>query len=78
MIPGQETFMKMLQNKEQVIKMILKDLDTSNLNKQGFEKLQDLLGQGKEVSTEKVLNACAKSLRHLNEVNTRLLLLVLV
>lgn len=78
MIPNSDTFMSMLKNQEQVISTILKDLGTCDKNMQSFEKLESLYEQGKEVNTEKVLKACAKSLRHTNDVNRRLLMVLLV
>jgi len=71
-------FMDLLENKEQVIKVIFRDYDTTTKNKEAFDKLETLYAEGKEVSTDKVLRACSKSLQHLNEVNARLLLFALV
>lgn len=71
-------FMDMLKNKEQVITSILKDFDSCSQNMAAFEKLEQLFADGKEVKTEKVLAASAKSLRHLNDMNRRLLMLLLV
>ncbi len=70
--------MAMLKNKEQVLKVILRDLDTSAQNMQAFRKLEDMYERGDEVSTEKALKACAKSIRHMNDLNQRLLMLLLV
>lgn len=78
MIPDSETFMNMLRNPEQVVSAILKDLETSEKNMLAFAKLETLYEQGKEVNTEKILTASAKSLRHINELNRRILMLLLV
>ena len=78
MIPDSELFMDMLKNKEQVIASILKDVDSCTKNMQAFEKLEALYKAGEDVSTDKALKACATSLRHTNEVNRKLLLLMLV
>jgi len=77
-LPGGEDFLKMLRNKEQVVRTILKDFQVSQKNMEGFAKLEELYAEGKDVSTEKVLKSTAKSLRHLNDVNTRVLMLLLV
>lgn len=73
-----DDFMKLLQNREQVISTILADMDACAKNAEAFAKLCELFEEGKEVSTEKALKACAKSLRHSNEVNRRALMLLLV
>jgi len=73
-----ELFMNMLNNKEAVVKAILVDIQTCQQNQQAFDKLERLFAEGKGVSTDKVMKACSKSLQHLNEVNTRLLMLALV
>ncbi|WP_429565652.1 hypothetical protein [Paraburkholderia sp. MM6662-R1] len=71
--------MSMLKDSERVIATILKDFETSSANMKAFEKLADLYRTNPdEVSTERALAACAKSLRHLNDVNRRMLLLLLV
>jgi hypothetical protein len=79
MLPDNELFMAMLKDREQVIATILKDFETSGANMKAFEKLAELYRTNPdEVSTERALAACAKSLRHLNDVNRRLLLLTLI
>lgn len=78
MIPDGDTFMQMLSNREQVIKMILADMESCGKNFEAFERLETLYNTGGEVDTRKALAACAKSLRHLNEVNRRMLVLFLV
>jgi len=77
-IPDSDTFMAMLKNPEQVISTILKDLNTSETNMLAFEKLESLFKEGKSVNTEKALIACAKSLRLMNGLNRRILMLLLV
>lgn len=78
MIPDSETFMNMLKQPEQVVGAILKDLETSEKNMLAFEKLEALYKNGTKVDIEKVLIASTKSLRHINELNRRLLMLLLV
>lgn len=68
----------MLKNKEQVIESLLRDISTSMANNQAFTSLCELYDRGEQVSTDKALKAAAKSLRHLNEVNSRLLLMLVV
>lgn len=77
-LPNGDTFLSMLKNQEQVIKAILSDIDTSQKNAKSFEKLESLYKDGKKVNIDAAMNACAKSLRHSNEVNQRLLMLLLV
>lgn len=77
-LPGAKTFVDMIKNKEQVLKVIVEDLDVSSKNMQGFAKLEQLYHEGKDVNVDKVLRSAAKSLRHLNDVNTRVLLLLLI
>ena len=78
MLPDSDAFMAMLKNKEQVIKMILSDLDSCDKNQGAFTKLEGLYAEGKEVNIDKAMAACAKALRHSNDVNRRLLMLLLV
>lgn len=74
-----ELFMRMLKDREQVLSSLLGDLGSCGKNVDAFEKLTKLYHESPDsVSTEKALAACAKSLRHLNDVNRRLLLLLLV
>lgn len=77
-LPDSKTFLEMLKNKEQVIRTVLKDLDTCDKNTAAFTKLEDLYNEGGSVNTEKVLKAYAKSMRHMNEVNRRLLMILLI
>ena len=77
-LPDSETFMKMLKNPEQVITGLLKDLDSCQKNMSAFQKLEELYESGEDVSTEKALKACAKSLRHTNELNLKLIMLLIV
>jgi hypothetical protein len=79
MLPNNELFMAMLKDKEQVVTTILKDFETSDANMKAFEKLTALYSTDPaSVSADKALAACAKSLRHLNDVNRRMLLIMLV
>jgi hypothetical protein len=79
MLPNNELFMAMLKDKGQVITSIMKDFDTSEANMKAFTSLSELCRTSPgEVSTDKAIAACAKSLRHLNDVNRRMLLLLLV
>lgn len=73
-----DTFMQMLSNKEQILQTILADVDSCGKNFEAFEKLEALYDEGREVNPDKALRACAKSLRHVNEVNRRMLMLLLV
>lgn len=77
-LPVAGTFLKMLTDRESVIRTLLRDMLVSQKNMEGFERLEDLFEKGADVSTEKVLRNAAKSLRHLNAVNTRITLLLLV
>lgn len=77
MLPNDDFFMSMLKDKESVIRTILSDLEASDKNMQAFAQLEHLLSEGEAVSADKVHRAAAKSLRHLNEVNKRLLLILL-
>jgi hypothetical protein len=78
MIPDADSFLKLISNREQVIAAILADMDSCAKNAEAFAKLCELFDAGKEVSTEKALKAAAKSLRHSNEVNRRMMFLLLV
>ena len=78
MLPDSDAFMAMLKNKEQVITMIFKDLDSCDKNQAAFTKLENLYEDGKSVDIDKAMAACAKALRHSNDVNRRLLMLMLV
>ena len=78
MLPDSEMFLSMLRNKDKVLQSILRDIDVSNQNMVAFEKLEDLYGRDAKVNADKALQACAKSLRHVNDVNRRLLMLLLV
>lgn len=78
MTQNNDIFMSMLKNKEEVLVSIIKDLDTCDKNMQAFEKLCSLFEQGKEVNTDKALTACAKSMRHMNDVNRRMLMVLMV
>jgi len=77
-LPNDETFMSMLKNKEAVLTSILKDIEVSAANAKAFEQLEQLYKDGEPVSTDRALAACAKSLRHANQVNQRLLMIALV
>lgn len=78
MLPDSDAFMAMLKNKEQVVTMILKDLESCEKNQAAFVKLEGLYNDGKKVDTEKAMQGYAKALRHSNDVNRRLLMLLLV
>jgi len=71
-------FMSMLKDKEKVIYELLKDFNTSDANMKAFQSLCELYDSGEQVNADKALKAAAKSLRHLNDVNRRLLLILLV
>lgn len=73
-----ETFMQMLKDPEAVVRSIITDLDTCSQNIQAFDKLSDLLEQGTPIDTTKALKACARSLRHANSMNRRMLMVLLV
>lgn len=73
-----ELFLSMFKNKKQVLISIQKDFDVCKSNQDSFEKLATLLEDGKNVSNEKVLKSVSKSLRYLNELNSKLLLLLLI
>lgn len=73
-----ETFMDMLKNKDKVIAAILADMQKSSSNMEAFDKLHSMYKTGSKVNTEKALTACAQSLRHLNDVNRRLLIIVFI
>lgn len=77
MIPDKDMFMQMLRQPEKVAEALLHDLSVCAQNKQAFDKLVSLYEEGKAVDTAKALKACAKSLSHSNEVNMRLLMLLL-
>ena len=78
MLPDSDAFMGMLKNKEQVIKTILNDLQSCEKNQAAFVKLEQLYADGKKVDSDRALAACAKALRHSNDVNRRMLMLFLV
>ncbi len=78
MLLNDDMFMEMLKNKKRVVEVLLKDIGVCDKNAKAFLKLENLYLQGKEVNTEKAIKACAKSLRHSNDVNKRLLMLLLV
>lgn len=78
-----ELLLSMMKDKKTVLKTLLEDLTTCDKNKQAFQKLEALFarqdaGENVVIRPEKVVKACAKSLAHLNDVNTRLLLLLIV
>jgi hypothetical protein len=72
----QNIFMSMMKNKEQVVKSIFQDLATCEKNMKAFEKLESLYDEGKEVNNQKVIKACSRSIRHLNDANRRMLMLL--
>lgn len=78
MILGSETFMQMLEKPEELIKSLLKDVETCNSNMVAFQKLEQLFADGKDVKTEAVMKASAKSLSHLSELNAKILLLLVI
>ena len=78
MIPDDKAFMAMLKNKEQVVEMILKDLDSCGKNQAAFENLERLYEEGKPVDALKAMKAFAKAQRHANDVNRRLLMICMV
>lgn len=78
MLPNSDAIMDMLKNKDTVLKVMIKDMEVSQKNAASFKKLEELFKENKEVSTEAVLKAAATSLRHLNEVNTRLLTILMI
>lgn len=69
--------MQMLRQPEKIAGSLLTDIATCSKNMEAFEKLVALYDEGKTVDPEKALKACAKSLRHSNEVNVRLLMILL-
>ena len=73
-----QAFMDMLKNKELVLKSIFNDIEVSQKNAESFAKLESLYKEGKEVNVNKALTACATSIRHSNEANTRMLMILLV
>ncbi len=77
-LPDASMFLNMLKNKESVMSSILRDLEVSKKNMEGFAKLEECYSDGVAVSTDKVLKSAAKSLRHLNDVNMRILMLLVV
>ena len=76
-IPLPDDFMAMLKNKEAILKSLLKDMDTCKKNQDAFEKMIVSLETGK-ADPIKIGLAFAKSNRHLNEMNARLCMLMLV
>ena len=78
MLPDSQAFMDMLKNKDRVVEAILKDLGACEQNTAAFQKLEGLYAEGCEVNPEKVMQASAKSIRHLNDVNRRMLMLLLI
>lgn len=75
---GSEAFMAMLETPELLVKSLLADSSRCDQNGQAFRKLEQLLEDGKDIKVEQVMKACAKSIAHLNEVNTQLLLLLVI
>jgi hypothetical protein len=72
-----DLFMDMLKNKEQMVKMILKDLEACNKNSSSFKKLETLYKEGKEVNLEKAMTAFATTIKHMNDANERMLIILL-
>ena len=76
--PESEMFFQMLKNREQVIVGLVNDVNSCTKNMHAFEKLERLYETNPDgVSTWQALKACAKSLRHLNEVNRKLMMLLI-
>ena len=73
-----QIFMDMLKDKESVIKALIKDFDSCEKNRDVLDKLLAMQEEGKQIDYNKVGKAYSKSLRHLNDVNMRLLILLLV
>ncbi|MGL4460016.1 MAG: hypothetical protein ACRCUB_16800 [Plesiomonas shigelloides] len=74
-----KALLDMLKNKDLMAGQLMSDLDTCEKNMQAFEKLERLYAESPEtVSATKAMAACAKSIRHLNEVNRRLIMLMVV
>lgn len=71
-----DDFMKLIKNKEEVIAMIMKDLDICTKNEKAFSKMIDTM-ETDNVDMLKMLKGFAKSNRHLNQMNCRLLILAL-
>lgn len=78
MIPDSQAFMDMLENKDRMLTSLFSDLETSGKNAESFKKLEALYRSGAQVNQEKALLACATSLRHANELNQRLVMILLV
>ena len=72
-----ELFFSMLKEREQVIAALLGDLQSCAENAAAFDKLVALHDKGAPVDTDRVIRACAKTLRHLNAANQRMLMLLL-
>lgn len=77
-LPDADFIMAMLKNKDQVATQLLKDLETSQQNAEAFQKLEKLFEEGKQIEPQQVMKASAKTLRHMNQLNQRLLVLLLV
>lgn len=73
-----EIFMDMLKDKESMIAQVIKDFDSSEKNLKTFGVLLDKQKNGETLDMEKVAKAYTQSLKHLNSVNMRLLIIVLV
>ncbi|HHZ96999.1 MAG TPA: hypothetical protein EYN67_15930 [Flavobacteriales bacterium] len=72
-----EIFMDMLKDKESVILSLIKDFDTCEKNRQAIDILLQKQEDAKVIDITKVQKAYSKSIRHLNDVNMRLLLLLI-
>lgn len=74
-----QVLLDMLKNKQLIAGQLVADLDTCDKNMQAFEKLERLYAETPDtVNATKALTACSKSLRHLNEMNRRLIMLLVV
>lgn len=74
-----QVFLDMLKNKELMMGTLMTDLDVCSQNMQAFDKLAKLYDENPDsVSVAAALKAASKSLRHINDLNRRLIMMLLV
>ncbi len=76
-LPMPDDFMQMLKNPKQVAKMLLKDMGTCETNSKTLETLLGHYSDGKTPDPKQVAVALTQSLKHCNDVNRRIMMMLL-
>ena len=72
-----QIFMDMLKDKGSVVTSLISDFDSCEKNRAALDTLLTKQEAGDSIDPIKVAKAYSKSLRHLNDVNMRLILLLI-